>query len=208
MDVSTRSKLDSTAPDQTQGKSSEVLTKYDQLLERFTAELKNAPVNPYASIPRMCLMSFWPPSMISVVRSGSRFLTVPNTLRQDLSGGGLILQKLEGLDDQTLRGIAECSRINQRRVFRRSVMGFFPKIASALVVVLGAAKAIKETFNLNIFEHLHIEWAPDFLVALTIGALMGGVLNFIFSIQLVRLVQAFDDLIAIAAAYRGTPKAG
>src|SRR5262249_58937788 len=132
---------------------SEVLTKYDQLLEHFTAELKNAPVNPYASIPRMCLMSFWPPSMISVVRSGSRFLTVPNTLRQDLSGGGLILQKLAGLDDQTLRGIAAWSRINQRRVFWRSVIGIFPKIASALVVVLGAAKPIKETFNLPIFTH-------------------------------------------------------
>jgi hypothetical protein len=208
MDVSTKPKLDSTALDETQGKASEVLTKYDHLLEQFAAELKNAPVNPYASILRMQLMSFSPSYLKSVVRSGSRFLMVPNTLVQDLCGGGLILQKLEGLDDQTLRGIAECSRINQRRMFRRSVMGLFPKIVSALIVVLGAAKAIKETLDVDIFEHLQIGWAQTLLVGLAVGVLIGGVLNFILSIQRVRMIQAFDDLIAIAAAYRGTPKAG
>jgi hypothetical protein len=41
-----------------------------------------------------------------------------------------------------------------------------------------------------------------------VGALVGSVLNFLISIQSVRLIQALDDLIAITVAYRSTPKAG
>jgi hypothetical protein len=96
MEESTETKLDSTRPDQTSRKSSDVLTKYDQLLEHFVAELNKAPVNPYASVLQK---SFWRRSIRSDLRDQAGFLAVPNTLMRDLVGGNLILQELEGLDD-------------------------------------------------------------------------------------------------------------
>jgi hypothetical protein len=84
-------------------------------------------------------------------------------------------------------------------------MGIWTKILSALAAVLAVAKTINEAAGLNIFKYLNSGIGEIALKAAIGGVLVGTVLNFIFSLQIMRLLKAFDDLKAITVAYRGAP---
>jgi hypothetical protein len=143
------------------------------------------------------------------------FLKVPNTLRQELVGGAVILRELERLSDQTLRGIAECSQINHRRLLQRSAIGRWSQSTVIFSAVLAAIKALKETFNIDISKPIAdmLKWVSGMDISLAAVAisflvflLLGSLFNFLLLHRLLHLVRGLDDLIAIAAVHRGMPK--
>jgi len=129
---------------------------------------------------------------------------VPDKLRLELVGGSRILQELERLDDQTLRSVAECNRINYRRLLQGSAFGFLPKVTGVVVLVLGAAKILKDTIGFDPAVLPSAVW--DLLVWAAVGMALGSVGNLVLSLPMLGLVRALDDLIAITVAFRGKPK--
>jgi hypothetical protein len=203
---------DGTGPGQISWKPSELLTNYERLLRLYTDELQKDEFNPYQSIPLLLLKSFSPSFQKRFWKRAAPIFKVPNTLGQDLVGGAIILQELERLNDQTLRAVAECNRINYRRLLQRSVFEFWPKIIGIVGVVFALVKTVKESTRMDIFAALPSIFAAlpsavwDFLIWLAVGLLLGSALNLVLSLPMLRLVRALDDLIAITVAFRGTPK--
>jgi len=184
---------------------SELLTNYERLLRLYTDQLQKEEFNPYQPIPFRFLKSFSPFFLMRSLKLVALFFKVPNTLRQDLVGGAIVLQELERLNDQTLHGVAECSRINYRRLLQRSVFGWLPKLTGIVVLLLSVAKTIKESVGMDIFAAVpSAVW--HYLVLFAVGLLLGSILNLVILLPRVLLVRALDDLIAIAVALRGTPK--
>jgi hypothetical protein len=195
---------DDTGPSQIAWRPSEVLTNYERLLRLYADEARKDELNPHQPIPQLLLKSFSPSYVRRLLKSAGRILKVPNTLPQDLVGGTIVLQELEKLDDQTLHGIAECNRINHRRLLQRSAFGIFPKIFSVVVLVLGLVKTIKDIFDVDKFAvFFSVVW--DILVSIAVGLAIGGVGNLILVLPMLGLVRAIDDLIAITVAFRGKP---
>jgi hypothetical protein len=196
---------DGTDPGQISWKPSELLTNYERLLRLYTDELQKIDFNPYQPIPLILLKSVSPSFQMRFWKRAVPIFKVPNTLGQDLVGGAIILQELERLNDQTLRGVAECSRINYRRLLQRSVFGIVSKITGIVGLVLAVAKTIKESVGVDIFAALpSAVWRS--LVALAVGLLLGSALNLVLWLPMLLQVRALDDLIAITLALRGTPK--
>jgi len=193
------------APSQTSWKPSDLLANYERLLGLYIDQLLKDEFNPYQSIPPLFLKSFSPAFQMRFWKYNAFFFKIPNTLRQDLVGGAFILQELEGLDDQTLRGVAECNRINLRRLIRRSVFGWLQKITAAFALLVALAKAIKESVGTDIFAAVPstMIW---YAMPAAVGLLCGVVLNILMLLPLLGLVRALDDLIAIAVARRGAPR--
>jgi hypothetical protein len=205
IDASTEQMVDSTRPRQTSCKPSDLLANYERLLRLYTDQLRKEEFNPYESLPLALLKAFSPASQMRFWKGGALFLKIPNTLRQDLPGGALILQELEGLDDQTLRGVAECNRINNRRLLGRSVFGWWPKLTGGFVVVLALLKAIQEIVGTDILAALP-STAVSFIAPLAVGLVLGSIMSVVLTLPALGIVRALDDLIAIAVAHRGTPK--
>src|SRR5882762_6679394 len=88
---------------------SELLTNYERLLRLYIDQLQKDEFNPYQPISSIFLKLFSPFFLKGSCKRAALFLKVPNTLREDLVGGDIILQELERLNDQTLHGVAECS---------------------------------------------------------------------------------------------------
>jgi hypothetical protein len=194
--------VDSTRPSQTSWKPSDLLANYERLLGLYTDQYE---FNPYQSIPLLFLKSFSPAFQIRFWKHAAPFFKIPNTLKQDLAGGALIVQELEGLDDQTLRAVAECSRINLRRLIRRSVFGWLPRLTGAFLFLLALPKAIKESVGTDIFAALPSTMV-SYLAPLIVGLLLGSIVNLVLSLPRLGIVRALDDLIAIAVVHRGTSK--
>jgi hypothetical protein len=196
---------DDTGSSQISWNPSELLANYERLLRLYIDQLQKDEFNPYQPIPLIILKSFTPRFLMGSWKRAALFLKVPNTLRQDLVGGAIILQELERLNDQTLRAVAECNRINYRRLLQRSVFGWLPKLTGIVVLVLSVAKIIKESGGMDIFATLpSAVW--HYLVLFALGLLLGSALSLVLSLPLLLLVRALDDLIAITVALRGTPK--
>ena len=186
-------------------KPSELLTNYERLLRLYTDELQKDEFNPYQSIPLLLLKSFSPSFQKRFWKRAALIFKVPNTLGQELVGGTIILQELERLNDQTLRGVAECNRINYRRLLQRSVFGWLPKLTGIVVLLLSVAKTIKESVGMDIFAAVpSAVW--HYLVLFAVGLLLGSVGNLVLLLPGLLQVRALDDLIAIAVALRGTLK--
>jgi hypothetical protein len=205
IDESTQRMVDSSRPSQTSWKPSELLANYERLLGLYVDQLQKDEFNPYQSIPLLFLKSFSPAFQMRFWKHATPFFKIPNTLRQDLAGGALILQELEGLDDQTLRAVAECSRINLRRLIRRTVFGWLPRLTGAVVFLLALPKAIKESVGTDIFAALP-STVVSYVAPLIVGLLVGSIGNLILSLPWLGIVRALDDLIAIAVVHRGTSK--
>ena len=205
IDASTQRMVDSSRPSQTSWKPSELLANYERLLGLYVDQLQKDEFNPYQSIPLLLLKSFSPAFQIRFWKHTTPFFKIPNTLRQDLAGGALVLQELEGLDDQTLRAVAECNRINLRRLIRRSVFGWLPRLTGAVVFLLGLPKAIKESVGTDIFAALP-STVVSYVAPLIVGLLVGSIVNLVLSLPWLGIVRALDDLIAIAVVHRGTSK--
>ena len=88
---------------------SELLTSYERLLRLYIDQLQKDEFNPYQPIPLIFLKSFSPFFLMLSWKRAVLFFKVPNTLRQDLVGETIVLRELERLNDQTLRGVAECN---------------------------------------------------------------------------------------------------
>jgi hypothetical protein len=184
---------------------SELQTSYERLLRLYIDQLQKDEFNPYQPIPLIFLKSFSPFFLMLSWKRAVLFFKVPNTLRQDLVGETIVLRELERLNDQTLRGVAECNRINYRRLLQRSVFGWLPKLTGIVVLLLSVAKTIKESVGMDIFAAVpSAVW--HYLVLFAVGLLLGSILNLVILLPRVLLVRALDDLIAIAVALRGTPK--
>ena len=186
---------------------SELLTNYERLLRLYTDELQKDEFNPYQSIPLLLLKSFSPSFQKRFWKRAALIFKVPNTLGQELVGGTIILQELERLNDQTLHAVAECNRINYRRLLQRSVFKYWPTITG-----IGGVFALVKT-GMDIFAALpSAVWNSlssavwNSLIWLAVGLFLGSALNLVLSLPMLRLVRALDDLIAITVAFRGTPK--
>ena len=181
---------------------SELLANYERLL-KLCGEKHGFKL--YQPIPR----SFWKSFPWSFLRHILSVLQESNALGQELAKGAIILQELEKLDNQTLRGIAECSRINHRRLLKRSLFGFWSKITVSFGFVLTAVKTIKEVFDTDIFKDIFgtdISTVRPFALQILVGLVLGAVLILILSHPARLSVRALDDLIAITVARRGLPK--
>ena len=194
---------------------SELLTNYERLLKLCGDELRKDEFNPYQSIPRLFLKAFSWSYQRRFWKHTAAFSDIPNTLRQELAGGAMILQELERLNDQTLRAVAECNHINHRRLLKRSAVGLFSQSAVLFGAVLAAIRAIKEVLGIDISkpiaDMLSAVLRTDITLAtlatwFLVGLLLGSLLNFLALHPLLLLVRALDDLIAIAATHRGMPK--
>jgi len=213
IDTSSEHTADSIRASQTSREPSDLLANYERLLGLFTDQLRKEEINPYESIPLLIVKSFSLPFHMRFWKYAAHFFKIPNTLRQELAGGALILQELERLDYHMLRGIAECNRINLRRLLGRSVFGRLPKLIGAFVFLLTLPKAIKEGFG-TVGTDLLTDMLTDILKVLpftvmwpvALGLLLGSVVNLIILLPSLGIVRALDDLIAIALAHRGTPK--
>jgi hypothetical protein len=192
------------------GKSSDLLAVYGRLLALYSERLRADEVNPYQSIPLLAARIFSPAFHVRVWKRAAPFWKTSNTLAQDLFGGDVVLRELEALDDQILRGIAECSRVNLRRLLRRSVLGWFPKLTAGAAAVVALAKAVKDGIGVDVPASLTSAAASlaPVAVAAFVGLLLGSMVNVAFSMPKLGFVQAVDDLIAIAAAHRGGPRKG
>jgi hypothetical protein len=196
---------DSAGPSQLSRNPPDILANYERLLQLYTDQLRQDEFNPYQSLPLIVLKSLSPAYQFRFWKNAAPFFSVPNTLRQDLRGGALILQELEGFDDQTLRGVTECSRINYRRVLGRSVLGWLPKLAAFIALVFALTKAIKEGVGTDLFAAVPTG-IVSFLTMALVGLLLGSILNLILSLPGLGIVRALDDLIGIAVAQRGARK--
>ncbi len=202
---------DGTGPSQISWKPSELLTNYERLLRLYTDELQKDEFNPYQSIPLLLLKSFSPSFQKRFWKRAALIFKVPNTLGQELVGGTIILQELERLNDQTLHAVAECNRINYRRLLQRSVFKYWPTI-TGIGAGIGGVFALVKT-GMDIFAALPSAlWNSlssavwNSLIWLAVGLFLGSALNLVLSLPMLRLVRALDDLIAITVAFRGTPK--
>jgi hypothetical protein len=205
---------DDTGPGQISWKPSELLTNYERLLRLCGDELRKDEFA-YQPISQSFLKVFSRPYRRRLWEHMRAFLKVPNTLRQELVGGAVILRELERLSDQTLRGIAECSHINHRRLLQRSAIGRWSQSTVIFSAVLAAIKALKETFNIDISKPIAdmLKWVSGMDISLAAVAisflvflLLGSLFNFLLLHRLLHLVRGLDDLIAIAAVHRGMPK--
>lgn len=201
-DTSTKPIADSAGPSQISRKPSDILANYERLLRLYTDQLRKVEFNPYQPYPLLLLKSLSPAFQLRFWKNPKHLFKVPNTLRLHLSGGALILQELEGFDDQTLRGVAECSRINYRQMLSQSVLGWFAKLAAFFALLLGLLKAI-EGVGIDIALPTEV---VSLLAWAAVGLLLGSITNLILSLPLLGIVRALDDLIAIAVAQRGTRK--
>jgi len=214
---STPERVDRAGQALTPEKSPELLAVYGRLLALYNEHLRSDEFNPYQSILLIFLKSFNPALQIRIWRNFRRqtapFWNTSNTLPQGLVGGDAILRRLEALDDQILRGVAECSRINLRRLLRRSVLGWLPKTAGVLAVLIALPKSLKEGFGVDLLAILTqvvplgvMEMLRALAIDAFIGLVVGSIGNWILLMPRVGFVQALDDLIAISAAHRGTAK--
>jgi len=181
----------------------DVLEIYGRLLGLYSDYLRKDEFNPYQSIPLLLIKSLNPAFQMRFWKNAAPFLKVPNTLAQELPGGSVVLQELERLDDPTLRAIAECSRINSRRLFHRSVFGWLPKLTAAVAALLTMSKAIKEGIGVDVLGA-----STSFLIGPLVGLLLGSIVNLIISAPMVGFSKAVDDLIALAIAQRGGTRPG
>jgi hypothetical protein len=192
--------------DARQGEGPDPLATYAHLLTTYAQHLREHEFNPYQPIPLLLLRSFNPAFQLRFWRSTIPFFKVPNTLNQDFPDGFVVLRQLEVLDDATLRAVAECSRINCRRLLKRSVLGWFPKVGALALGLFAVPKAIKEGFGVDLLTTLAPFFVGPILAGLFVGALIGAIGNFVLSAPAVGFSRAVDDLIAVAVAARGTTK--
>lgn len=195
--------------DRAPGKASDLLAIYERLLALYGEQLRVVEFNPYQPIPRLVWRSFNPAFQMRFWKHAAPFLSKSNTLAQDLVGGEVVLRELEALDDETLRGVAECSRINLRRLLRQSVLGWGPPLAAAAAALAALAKFLKDVIGVDLPETLSSGTTPfltTVVVSAVIGFALGSIGNLVLSAPKLGFARAIDDLIAIAAAYRGAPR--
>jgi hypothetical protein len=191
------------------GRASDALAIYERLLAVYRRELQGDEFNPYQSLPRLVFRSFNPAFQMRFWKHAAPFLRTSNTLAQELTGGSAVLRELEALDDPMLRGVAECNRINLRRLLRRSVLGWGPTVATGVGALIALPKAIKDAIGVDALAPLSAV-AQSFLtpvaVSAVIGLLLGSLGSLLVLMPKLGFVRAVDDLIAIAAAHRGVPR--
>ena len=194
---------------QAPGKSPDLLAIYERLLALYSEQLRADEFNPYQSIPLLLLKSFNPAFLKRFWKHAAPFLKTSNTLAQDLAGGNAVLRELEALDHEVLRGVGECSRINLRRLQRRSVLGWWPKLTAATAALIALPKAVKDLIDVDVLASLSSAAQSSLArvaVFAFVGLLLGSMVNLVISMPKLGFVRAVDDLIAIAAAHRGTPR--
>jgi hypothetical protein len=191
------------------GKASDVLAVYERLLAVYVGQLQGDEFNPYQSLPRLVWRCFNSAFQMRFRKHAAAFLRTSNTLPQDLAGGSVVLRELETLDDKMLRGVAECNRINLRRLLRRSVLGWAPKLAAGAGVLIALPRALKDIFGVDVLAALSSEVASiltPVAVSAFIGFVLGSIVNLALSMPKLGFLRAIDDLIAIAVAHRGVPR--
>ena len=202
-----------------------ILGRYHELLASFgtslDAALASTPFNPYLFPPRAFLKGFriYHPSLMRQARVfGSQFDRVPNALARDLAGASTVLAELETLTAAQRSAIEECHRANVRCVRRRTILGWpWGKIAVACAacgtVITSAVAAAEKVAGVKPSDL----W-PFIRDAILTGAtlrsnliivlyglvmvLMFFIINIWTFLPALRRVQAFEDILTIAKAYR------
>jgi hypothetical protein len=200
-----------------------ILRKYHELLSTFATALDSAlgltPFNPYLRQPRAFFRGFRShlPSYIRQARVSSRqFDLVPNALMRDLASADAVLVELEALTPAQLSAIEECHRVNTRRVRRRSltigpIIEWSEKsklLAVVVVAVLGSLGVGKVDDLWPLMRGITFTWAiPQsniiiYGVVMFLMFLIFLLMNLMTFRPVLRRLQAFEDILTIAKAYR------
>jgi hypothetical protein len=199
-----------------------ILRKYQELLSTFATALDSAlsPAhhNPYQPILRDFLGSFrtYLPGYLRQARVSSRqFDRAPNALMRDLAGADVVLAELEKLTTAQLSAIEQCHLVNTRRVSRRRftigpISEWSEKgklLATAATAVLGSLGVGKVsdlwplirgiTFTEGILQSSII-----IIFSIVVFPLMGLLISSMTFTPILRRLQAFEDILTIAKAYR------
>jgi hypothetical protein len=206
-----------------------ILGRYHKLLATFgtslDAALGSTPFNPYLSPPRAFLKGFriYHPNFIRQGKeSRSQFDQVPNALTRDLAGASTVLAELETLTAAQRSAIEECHRVNVRRLRQRTILGWpWGKIAiicaaggtviTSAVAVAEKVVGAKPSDLWPFIEGTIFAWAtlqPNPIAVLYVVLyVLATVLPFLIIniwtfLPALRRVQAFEDILTIAKAYR------
>lgn len=202
-----------------------ILGQYHKLLATFgtslDAALASTPLNPYLSLPRAFLRGFrmYHPSAVRQARvSRSQFGRVPNALARDLAGAATVLAELETLTAAQLSAIEECHQVNVRRLGRRTILGWpWGKIAvgcaaCGTVITSGVAAAeqvagVKPSDLWPLIKGAILTGATlqsNLIIVLygLVMVLMFFIINIWTFRPALRRMQAFEDILTIAKAYR------
>jgi hypothetical protein len=202
-----------------------ILWRYQELLATFATALDTAlastPANPYQSVLRGFygfIRTFSPSYQQQAKASERQFKRVPNALRRGLAGAAAVLAELETLTPAELSAIEECHRVNVRRLRRRSVFSWSWKTIGVVFTTLsGIAVTAMNVWGVKTddlwplikgvnltgadLQSAIIKTAILFLVGATVGLLT----NLLGFFPILNRVQAFEDILTIAKAYRKLP---
>jgi hypothetical protein len=202
-----------------------ILARHHQLLESCMRSLDTAlassPFNPYLFPPSAFLKSFrmYIPRFMRQARASSRrFIRVPDALMMDLAGAHVVLAELETLTAAHLSAIEECHRVNVRRLRQRTILGWpWGKItavcavcAAVITSVVAAAEKVAGVKPSDLWPHIRdipltgagLQSSMTQGVTFTlVMVLVFFVMNIMTYLPILRRVQAFEDILAIAKAY-------
>jgi hypothetical protein len=202
---------------------------YERLLTIYESALQKAPINPYPSIPRavcLTLRGFLPSTVRQARRRVRHMGDVPNILPLDLTGAEDVLAEVDALTPVELAAIETCHRLNVRRLRQRSVMGWgwsskLARLVAATAVLVSAAEyvGLLKLKNIDAWSLLSgiTLWGTDTpsVLAKSVSAgvivmLLLFIMNGFHFLPIFQRLQAFEDILSIAKAYRtgvaGTPK--
>jgi hypothetical protein len=199
-----------------------ILRRYHELLATFLTDLDTAlgstPFNPYQPMYRDFLRSFQ--TFFASYRHQARadyrqFRQVPNALMKELAGADAVLAELETLTAAQLSAIEECHRVNVRRLRQRSIFRWTWQgviaLGGALVGLEAAAEKVGGVKPSDFWPLIRaINFAePNFQLFIILDVIFPLALlpivfitSFITFLPILRRVQAFDDILTIAKAYR------
>lgn len=134
------------------------------------------------------------------LRDRSSIITNPNTLMQGLLLGDVVLERLSGLDDRTLLALEQCNQVYLKRLWSRSTLSWFSRLALGAGALAGIASIFDNFLDPSQWVAIANDvWGltGDVLAGLVAGALA----NMIKFWPMIGQVGAFGYLISIANAH-------
>jgi hypothetical protein len=199
-----------------------ILRRYQELLAIFATALDSAldstPFHPYLPLWRALPRIFrsYLPGFTRQARASSRqFEQAPNALMRDLAGADVVLAELETLTPAQLSAIEECHRVNVKRLGQRSFLswnwrsGVAVSVAAIGSLAIAAEKVagVKPSDLWALMSGITltgITLQSNILILLygSVMLMLGVILNIMTFRPALRRVQAFEDILTIAKAYR------
>ena len=183
--------------------------EYDRLLLEYVEILAEAYPNPYEiSIKKRLIGWFDVRGQINYANSAyiRNFVKSPNTLAQELPGASEMLERLNDLDNDSLRTLVEMNSMNLGRLRRRSVTEVIVPGVAFIGGVLGLLPALHSIFPIGIDDAI-FTWFPQITISLLLKiliviSLLLGISNRMVTLPRIGIVDALGGILNIAFTYR------